>query len=263
MFVFLSKLLPLLVYPLGLTCLLLLVAIVLMGKRPGWARGITTVAFMVLFLSSNQWVAVRAVQSLEWQYRPLQPIPQADVIVVLGGSTYSATAPRPWVEVNEAGDRVLYGVRLYQQGKAPLLLFSGGRIDWRNGGPPEAADMAEIAIAMGVPREDILQEPDSLNTYQNAVNVRQMLRQQQLDRVLLVTSASHMPRASAIFRKLGIAVMPAPTDYWVSEATLAEGSSTWQGRLIGTLPSAEAVFRVTRVLKEYVGFVIYRLRGWL
>ncbi|MEO1589659.1 MAG: YdcF family protein [Cyanobacteria bacterium J06632_22] len=263
MFVFLSKLLPLLVYPLGLTCLLLVLALVLMGKRPGWTRGAIATALALLFLSSNQWVAIQVVKSLEWQYRPLQPMPTADVIVVLGGSTYAAEAPRPWVEVNEAGDRVLYGVRLYQQQKAPLLLFSGGRIDWRNGGPPEAEDMTQIAIAMGVPRQDILQEPKSLNTYQNAVNVKNILRQQQLDRVLLVTSASHMPRAMAIFQKLDIAVIPAPTDYWVSAAKLREGSSTWQGRLINTLPEAEAILRLTRALKEYVGFAVYRLRGWV
>ncbi len=263
MFVFFSKLLPLLVYPLGLTCLLLLLALVLIGKRPGWARGVIVAALAVLFLGSNQGMAIWVVQSLEWRYQPLQPIPTADVIVVLGGSTYAATPPRPWVEVNEAGDRVLYAVRLYQQGKAPLLLFSGGRIDWRNGGPPEADDMAQIAIAMGVPRTDILQEPDSLNTYQNAVNVQAILRQQQLDRVLLVTSASHMPRAAAIFRKLGIDIIPAPTDYWVSEGTLAEGRRTWQGRVLSTLPEAEALFRLTRALKEYVGFGVYRLKGWL
>ncbi|MEL6326183.1 MAG: YdcF family protein [Cyanobacteria bacterium J06626_23] len=263
MFLFLSKLLPLLIYPLGLTCVLLVSALVWMGKRPGWARGAISLSLLLLFLSSNQWVATRVVQSLEWRYRPLQPLPTADVIVVLGGSTYAASSPRPWVEVNEAGDRVLYAVRLYQQNKAPLILFSGGRIDWKDGGPPEADDMTQIAIAMGVPPTAILQEPDSLNTYQNATNVQAILRQQQLDRVLLVTSATHMPRSVAIFRKLGIDVIPAPTDYWVSEAKLAEGSRTLQGRLLGILPDAEAIFKLTRAIKEYIGFGVYRLKGWL
>ncbi|MEO0539616.1 MAG: YdcF family protein [Cyanobacteria bacterium P01_A01_bin.105] len=263
MFLFLSKLLPLLVYPLGLTCLLLVVALGCLGQRPGWARSAIAAALMVLFLSSNSWVAARVVQSLEWRYQPPKPMPTADVIVVLGGSTYAATAPRPWVEVNEAGDRVIYAVHLYQQGKAPLLLFSGGRIDWKNGGPPEADDMSQIALAMGVPRHDILQEPNSLNTYQNAVNVQAMLRQQQLDRVLLVTSATHMPRAAAIFRKLGIDIIPAPTDYWVSQARFTEDHHSWQGRLLGALPTAEAMFQITRAFKEYMGLAVYRLKGWL
>jgi uncharacterized SAM-binding protein YcdF (DUF218 family) len=263
MFLFLSKLLPLLIYPLGLSCLLMGLALVWARRSPGRTRGAIATALLILFLSSNPWIALQVVRSLEWRYRPLNPIPTADAIVVLGGSTYPATPPRPWVEMSEAGDRVLYGIKLYQTGKAPLILFSGGRIDWKDGGPAEAEDMTQIALAMGVPEIAVIQEGTSLNTYQNAVHVKPLLRDHQIDRILLVTSALHMPRALAIFKKQGINAIPAPTDYWVSEQSLAELYSTPQGHLLNLLPDAEALFFLTKALKEYIGLGMYWLKGWV
>jgi uncharacterized SAM-binding protein YcdF (DUF218 family) len=217
MFLFLSKLLPLLVYPLGLAVALLGITIGLAWRRrPRWAIATATTALLILLLSSNAWVATRLTQSLEWRHLPPNPVPTADAIVVLGGSTRSAIYPRPWVDLMESGDRVLHGIRLYQAGNAPKLIFSGGRIVWRGGGATEASDMAEIAVAFGVPRSAILQEPDSLNTYQNAVNVNALMAQEGIERVLLVTSAMHMPRALGIFMKLGIPAIAAPTDFIVS-----------------------------------------------
>jgi len=98
MFLLLSKLLPLLLYPLGLACLLLLVALVLLGRRPRWAAAAIATALALLLLGSNGWVADRLLQSLEWQHLPNQQ-PSADAIVVLGGGIRPAMPPRPWVEV--------------------------------------------------------------------------------------------------------------------------------------------------------------------
>jgi len=151
--------------------------------------GAAIAALIVLWAGSNAWVATRLVQSLEWQNLPLDPLPNAEAIVVLGGSTRPADFPRPWVDVTEAGDRVLHGAQLYKAGKAPKLILSGGRIEWRGGGPPESDDMAQIAEAMGVPRADILEDPTSLNTYQNAVNVKAILQREGIDRILGVADA--------------------------------------------------------------------------
>jgi len=264
MFLFLSKLLPLLVYPLGLASLLLIVTVWgLWRKRQRLAMGSAIAALLILWVGSNAWVATRLVQSLEWQNLPPDPMPQAEAIVVLGGSTRPADFPRPWVDVNEAGDRVLYGARLYKAGQAPKLILSGGRIAWRGGGPPESADMAQIAIALGVPKTAIIQDPASLNTYQNAVNVKAILQREEISRILLVTSAMHMPRSLAIFRKQGMDAIAAPTDFLVSERTVAEVSGTRQARLLSLLPDAKNLNDVSRAMKEYIGLAVYRLRGWL
>lgn len=264
MFLFLSKLLPLLVYPVGIACFCMVLTLWwIWRKRQGWAMASTTIALLVLLISSNAWVSTHLIRLLEWQNLPPDPVPTAEAIVVLGGSTQPADYPRPWVDVKDAGDRILYGAQLYKAGKAPKLILSGGRIDWKGGGPPEADDMAQIAVAMGVPKADILEEPTSLNTYQNAVNVKAILDREDIHRILLVTSAMHMPRALAIFKKQGIATIAAPTDFIVSERSLVEISGTREGFLLSLLPDAEYLNDFSKAIKECIGLVVYRLRGWI
>lgn len=264
MFLFLSKLLPLLIYPVGLACFCLGLTLWWIWRRQRLrAMSSAAIALLILLISSNSWVATHLMQSLEWRHLPPDPIPTAEAIVVLGGSTRPADFPRPWIDLMESGDRVLHGIRLYQADKAPKLIFSGGRIVWQGGGPSEADDMTQIAIAMGVPRADIMQEPNSFNTYQNAVNVKAILDREDIDRILLVTSAMHMPRSLAIFKKQGVEAIAAPTDFLISDRAVAEIRGTRQAFLLSLLPNAANLDNVTRALKEYIGLAVYRLRGWL
>lgn len=264
MFLFLSKLLPLLIYPLGLSCFLLIVALILLWKQPRIAAGAIGLALLILLVSSNSWVSQSLVRSLEWQNIPNGELPKATAIVVLGGGTKAPIPPRPWVDVSEAGDRILYGALLYRQEKAPWLILSGGRIQWDGKQPPESADMAEIAAAMGVPESAILQDPTSLNTYQNAVNVRHILQEKKLTgKVLLVTSALHMPRSLRVFQRQGIEAIAAPTDFWVSQQDVNPSKTTIQASILGLIPDTQSLQKFTQALKEYIGIVVYRLRGWL
>lgn len=258
---FLSKLLPLFIYPIGLSSLLLALALVWVWKHPKRATWAIALSLFILFFSGNPTVSNKLVRTLEGQYSPPDPMPNADAIVVLGGATAPQISPRPWVEVLEAGDRILYGARLYNQNKAPKLVLSGGRVTWRGGsGDSEAEDMRAIALTMNVPDTSMLLEKTSLNTRQNAVNLVPILEANAIDSILLVTSAMHMPRSVAIFKKLGINVIPAPTDYL---APTEVGPTTLEGRILSLIPDAKSTYQFTRALKEYVGFVIYRLRGWV
>lgn len=264
MFIFLSKLLPLFLYPLGLSCLLLIAALILLWKRPKVAAIAISFSLIILLVGSSGWFSQSLVQSLEWQNLPPATLPQAAAIVVLGGGIKPAQPPRPWVEFSEAGDRIVYGSRLYRQGKAPILILSGGRIAWKVGGRPESEDMAEIAQLLGVPASAILQDPDSLNTYQNAVNVKKILETRSIKGpVLLVTSAFHTPRSLLIFKRLGIEAVPAPTDFQTTQQELEASQNTWQARLLNCLPDAYQLQQSTKALKEYIGLIVYRLRGWL
>jgi uncharacterized SAM-binding protein YcdF (DUF218 family) len=263
MFLFLSKLLPLFLYPLGLACLLMVVALVMWWRRSRWVPIPISLALMVLLLASNSWIANSLVKSLEWQQIPTKAFPSADAIVILGGATKSTFPPRPGVDLSEQGDRVLYGAQLYREGKAPVVIASGGRISWRGGGPSESADMAKILKTMGVPASAILQDPTSLNTYENAVNVKKIIKEQGIRRVLLVTSAMHMPRSLRIFQRQGIEAIPAPTDFLVSQQELEEPNSSPQATVLSLVPDADRLEMTTRALKEYVGSLVYRLRGWL
>jgi uncharacterized SAM-binding protein YcdF (DUF218 family) len=220
-------------------------------------------ALIILLVSSNGWVSNSLVQSLEWQHIPKGILPTADAIVVLGGATKSAFPPRPGVDLSEEGDRIFYGAQLYREGKAPFVIASGGRIAWRGSGSPESADMAEILKTLGVPDSAILQDPTSLNTYQNAVNVKKILTEREFRRVLLVTSAMHMPRSLRIFQRQGIEAIPAPTDFLVTQHNLDELSNSSQSTVLTLIPDTNHLDMTTRALKEYLGTLIYRLRGWL
>ncbi|MGL5877118.1 MAG: YdcF family protein [Xenococcaceae cyanobacterium] len=264
-FLFFSKLLPLFLYPLGFTCLLLAIALFLSlrRKRSRWLPLPIFLALLVLWLSGNAWTTNYLVKSLEWQNLPPTEIPTADAIVLLGGATRSPEEPRQMPEVLEAGDRVIYAAKLYKDNKAPTIVISGGRIEWKGGGAPESTDIARLLEFMGVPTDAIVEEPDSLNTYENAVNVSKILQQKKIDRVLLVTSAIHMPRSLLIFKHQGIEAIPAPTDFLISKQELSELGSTNEGRILYLLPDTEKLHQTTQALKEYIGLLVYRLKGWL
>ena len=113
--------------------------------------------------------------------------------------------------------------------------------------------MLRFLADLGVPPEAILLEGRSRNTRENALYTAEILSAEGIDRVLLVTSALHMPRALATFRAAGIDAEPAPTDFEVMPEP---------AHLMRWLPDAEALSDSTRALKEYVGWWVYRWRGW-
>lgn len=263
MFIFLSKFLPLFVYPLGLACLLLGASLALF-RRPRLRRASLAGGLLVLLVGGNHWAALGLARSLEWRYLPPAELPSAPALVVLGGATQSASYPRPGVEVNGAGDRLIYAAWLYKQGKAPRLLLSGGGIDWLSEGSAPAEDMAVLLEGMGVPRQAMWLESASRNTYENAANSRAILSPLGIRRILLVTSALHMPRAVGLFERQGFEVIPAPTDFLVTQAAYgAAQEGRLANALINLLPSAENLALTSRALKEYFGILVYQLRGWL
>lgn len=269
MFYFLSKFIPLFVYPLGLACVLLALALCARRRRR-WQTRFVAVALALLWIGGNRIVSMALMRSLESQYLPdatleSTPGPHADVIVVLGGAARAAAAPRLTSEVRESGDRLLYAAQLYEQGAAAHILLSGGTTEWVESSPmPEAQDMADILAAIGVPRGALWLESTSRNTYENAVETQAILKRHGATRVILVTSAWHMPRAYAVFAQTGLEVIPAPTDFLVTQedwAYYTQPDAVVQ--LFNLLPTATNLSFTTQALKEYIGLCIYGLRGWL
>ena len=148
---------------------------------------------------------------------------------------------------------MLHTARLYRAGKAPVVLISGGGIPWLGSDIPEAGSIQTLLEEWGVPGASILAEAASRNTYENAVLSKQVLVEHGLQRVLLVTSALHMPRALATFKSAGIDAIPATTDFTVTYKD--------QRTVIDFLPDAEALSRTTYAIKEYVGYAYYWWKG--
>ena len=258
--IFLSKFLPILAYPLGMACLLLSGAL-FSYRRLKRQRTLLVAALGLLWLGGNHGVAFALARSLEWQNLPPASLAKADVIVVLGGGTEGAQYPRQSVEVNSAGDRMLYAARLYKQGASSHILLSGGNIDWMAADSSSpAADMADIIELAGVPGNALWLEERSLNTYENALFAREYLQAKGIRRVILVTSALHMPRARALFEHQGLEVIPAPTDFTVTQAGWDDlFSLNVPGQVINFFPGASSLGRTTNVLKEYFGIWVSAL----
>lgn len=262
-FLFLSKLLPLFIYPLGLSCLLLLIALWLCFKRSRWTFVPILLVFFILGIAGNIQVSNNLARSLEGQYLPQETMPTVEAIVVLGGATRNHEPPRIMPDMSDRGDRLLYAAKLYQEGVAPILILTGGRIEWFGAESSEAESMATILELMGIPRQAMLLESKALNTYENAVYTKEILKQRNIKKIVLVTSAAHMPRSLAIFKKQGIKAIPAPADILISDRNLIENQFSAESRILSFIPDTESLDRTTQVLKEYIGTFIYYLKGWL
>ena len=152
-----------------------------------------------------------------------------------------------------AADRVWHAARIYRAGKAPRVILSGGRMAWQGERLSEADATRRFLIDLGVPAEALLFEDHSRSTRENARYSAELIRAHGFARVLLVTSALHMPRALATFRAVGVDAIPAPTDFEVMPEP---------AHLLRWLPDAEALVASSRALKEYLGLWVYRWRGW-
>lgn len=254
MYVILSQVFTPLLSPLGLCTVLWVVALFYAGRRRQTrAKFCAVVGILLLMFFSNPLVSSSLLGALEADFQPQMPeeCPSADAIVVLGGITAPPKAPRVSVHVANGFDRLLHGMRLLRAGKAPVLVLSGGII---GGTISEAEQMRRLAVECGVNPEALLLESDSRNTRENAVNTTHLLRLRGVERVLLVTSASHMRRASAAFARAGANVVPSVTDIEIVP-------KKWSiGRLVPTVQSLEYS---SRAMKEYVGYAVYWIRGWV
>ena len=243
--------------PLGAGLLLLLVVVMLLfGGRRRSAVVLLLVTIAGLYAASTPFFAGWLSGRLERQYPPvaMAETPDADVIVVLGGTTGPAVPPRLDPDLNSHADRLMHAADLYKAGKSKLILVSGG--DWRHPslGRSEATDMRDVLMRFGVPSSAILLETRSLDTRQNAEFSAQMMQQQHLTTALLVTSGIHMPRSMAVFRRTGVAATASATDI------VDVGTVDWA--ILDWLPSTKALDHSGEALREMVGYLYYRLRGW-
>ncbi|MBW1820116.1 MAG: YdcF family protein, partial [Deltaproteobacteria bacterium] len=248
-----------LIYPDILIFLLLLAAVIFIKMRRT-QRVFVIAAFLVYAVAGNAWVSEQLVKSLEWRHLPQGDLPKADAIVTLSGGIEAKAYPRRTVEVGDRADRLLYAAWLYRQGKAPLIICTGGIVPGSTREHPYAEDMVTALEMVGIPRDAVAIETSSRNTYEHMVYCKKIFQQKHIGKILLVTSALHMPRAMAVFRQAGVTVAPAPTDFIV---TRKAGKPTIFRRIMGALPNADNLLATKAALHEYIGMVYYRWRGWI
>lgn len=248
-----------LLYPTSIALILMAAGIVV--RSPRARRTCQASALAVLLVCGNGWVVAAMVRGLEGRYPSPDPVPTGDAILVLSGGIFGRTPPRPSVELGDAGDRVVYGASLFKRGKAPRIICTGNVATGGVAPRPAAEDMAELLGVLGIAADAVVTETRSENTHDHALLVCPMLRERGMSRVLLVTSAMHMPRAMGVFRRgcPDIQMIAAPTDFRVPD----ELPVPWYRRSVALLPTPRALFDFSDAAHEYVGIAYYTLRGWM
>jgi len=176
--------------------------------------------------------------------RPYSELKSENVIIVFGGGGGLTEGVRPHSELDRrvTDNRIDVAYDVFLDHKGNRFLLSGRR---------DAPRMAAELLARGVPASLISIDEKSRTTRENALNVKAMLVQQHLGDAILVTSASHMPRALATLRAVGVRAEPVP----VPDPAIEPASSPIE-------PSVPAYRESKRYLHEYAGLLYYRLRGW-
>lgn len=257
MMLFLSKVVPVFLFPAGLAILLCLVVAWLAFRKEARAAGaVALLAALFLYLAANPMVSNRLMLGLEEQNPPLRENPSAAAIVLLGGGMAPMVEPRVYPETGPAGDRVIHAARLWKQGLAPVVVTTGGYIDFMMEAPGSEAELYVRLLTelFGVPHTALIAMGRSRTTHEDAVFTRELFDSTGLGReILLVTSASHMPRAAALFRREGFIVHPAPTDF--------RGNANFPLKFFSLLPAGASLAETTTALHEYLGTWAYRVMG--
>ena len=253
MFYVLSKLFWVVAQPLGLIVLLLVAGIalsVLGRKRLGPV--VNVLAVLILVLSAFSSLGFLIIRPLEDRFvRPAEMPATVGAIIVLGGLTHArVSAARGISEFNEAGDRLVEAVLLARRYPQARVVFSGGA-GILEPGEAETATAERFFLAMGIAPERLVLEGASRNTDENADFTAAMIGEVS-GPVMLVTSAFHMPRSVGLFRRVGIEVVPWPTDYRTS------------GRERFGLDVANPAHNINTIsiaTKEWIGLAVYHWTG--
>ena len=248
----LNKLLPIFFSPIVLVCIAVVVGAVLRQRR--WSIA----GALFLLLSSLPFVADRLFAWSQAEVIDRAPagapaaLPNAEAIVVLGGAmSYVRPNGVPITEWGDAVDRVFGGIALAREGRAPRLIFSGGSWIGQEGWPSEGAVARQLALEFGLPADRVEVSPQALNTQQEAEAIRKMFTSER-PRIILVTSAFHIPRAKVTFETEEFEVIPHPVDF---------RAPVRRSALNDWLPKPDALEKTDTVIRELIGRAYYRLRA--
>lgn len=255
MFFVISKIFWLLMQPFSVLVILIVASLLATwARRRRLAGGLLSAAVALVALTSFTTFGAVLLSPLEERF-PKPPAPPAhiDGIIVLGGFFDGhVDQARGGYELNDAGDRIVEGLRLAMRNPQARVVVAGGigELVGKSEGDGTAAPRFFGAFGLGGSRFEY--ETRSRNTWQNAVYSRELVKPKPGETWLLVTSAAHMPRAVGCFREAGFPVVPWPVDYQtVPDVWLKPTVDDPIGYL----------WLTTLAFKEWIGLAVYRMTG--
>jgi uncharacterized SAM-binding protein YcdF (DUF218 family) len=235
--------------PLPLILLILLCGLIFLWftKKQRTGKIITSCGILLIIAFGYSPFTNLLIQPLEHLYPKCEgPGVSVMYVVVLGGGSsaddqlpISSQLSRPSLA------RLVEGIKVYRENSGSVLVLSGF------GGKDEKSNaeiMADVAMSLGVPDYDIIKEPLSRNTHEEALNIKKIVGTQPF---ALVTSAAHMKRAMMLFEEQKTNPIPMPTDYLVKKGNGDVGIE---------LPSSGGYLRAESATHEYLGILYAKIR---
>ena len=172
-----------------------------------------------------------------------------DAIVVLSGMIrVIGDEENLKYEFNDSVDRFFAGLDLFNNNKSPILILTRGKMPWSLG-IAEGEYLKELAIKYGVSEENIILTDELQNTDQEAKAIKEILTEDA--KIILVTSAFHMPRAEKVFKAANINLIPYPVDFQNSKSKTT---------MMDFIPSAGSLFDTSHFVREMIGRLYYNLK---
>jgi uncharacterized SAM-binding protein YcdF (DUF218 family) len=250
-----------LVEPLGLIWLgLLVLTLGSWRMRQGRLALLSGVLAVFVYLLGSSPFPGALLGTLERPYTGFDPesVEAGDAVVMLGGGIEASRYEVGSFHLTPAGDRVLMALHLIHLGKAPVLVLGGG--GEKVGGQMQVeSDLLKAWVAKDglAGTAEVLSLGLCANTHDEATRVAALTAERGWRRVLLVTSANHMRRASATFATARVPVVPCPCNFLTMVSTSESGLPR------PGIPSGVGAEKVTTWIHETVGWYEYRRRGWI
>jgi uncharacterized SAM-binding protein YcdF (DUF218 family) len=255
-FFYLSKTIAFLAMPLTLMAICWLGYLIL--KSGKWKKRALYAALSLSFLFTNNFLAQ---ELMRWWEVPPTPIEEISgdymVGVVLTGVALTDRELNDRVYFARGADRIVNALQLYKEGIIRKVLITGGTGRISDVGFPEAEALADFLRLAGVPSGDILLETKANNTYENALFTAEMLNElYPSEKILLLTSAFHMRRSAACFRKQNVDFDVYSGDFY-TRGIRAYGFGDF------LFPNADALLLWHKLFKEWIGMLTYKLAGYI
>jgi len=243
--IYLHKILPLIFSPLMLVIGLIVLGIIFNLRKFG------LIGIIILILSSLPIISNKFIAYLEKDYQPIEiaDVENVDAIVVLSGMIrVIGDEENLKYEFTDSVDRFFAGLDLFNNNKSPILILTRGKMPWSLG-IAEGEYLKELAIKYGVSEENIILTDEVQNTDQEAKAIKEILTEDA--KIILVTSAFHMPRAEKVFKAANINLIPYPVDFQ---------SSKLKTTIMDFIPSAKSFFDTSHFVREIIGRLYYNLK---
>ena len=252
-FFIISKILDFLLEP--VLWLVVLLFFSLFSKHPKRKRKFLFTAIVFLLVFSNSFLLDEAMRAWEMPATKISEIPETyDAGIVLSGMiAYDHSFDR--IQFDRRNDRLMQAISLYKMKKIRKIVFSGGSGSLVYTYLKESEMVKKFLAEIGIPEGDIIVENKSDNTRENALFTQEILQREiPAGKFLLFTSAFHIRRAVACFKKAGIEVTPFPTDRYSGPRKF------YPDHLL--LPNTKALYDWNDLLHEIIGYAVYKIMGY-